>query len=140
MGSEFIPHSDSDTYLKVSGYLSTTNDIFTAPVNIPHGAVITKLVEYFYDNVATQALSVFLYRNDRIGGSSGTMALISVNTNLAGWRSAEDTTIAGATVDNDNYVYRVYVDFSASDADIRLGSIKIEYTVTNPLPQQSYEK
>lgn len=103
---------------------------FGAPVHLPHGAVITRLQATVIDNSAAEDVSVLLMRSDAellglatSGGTPGEVTLV-------------DSSITSATVANDNFAYSVLViwEDDAGTPTIHVGRIRIDYTISSPLP------
>ena len=133
-GAEFIQNDETDEYEKSIGALYSTTNTFTAPVHLPHGAKVTKIKVYFWDNVdLDNNLTVRLYRNN-MKMHEELMAKVTTEGANDSWRVGEDSSILYATIDNSQYAYRLYVNFGINSSDLRLGGVVIEYTVTNPLP------
>ncbi len=109
-----------------------------APVHLPHGAKVTKIVGYWDDEHADQNFTVSLQRRVAARNfTADTMAEVS-STGAGGVGSATDTTIVSATIDNVDYVYFVTAlipkaDLNASPAVFhQLHAVVIEYTTTEP--------
>ncbi len=132
-GYGFIPNNETDTYAKASGVLSTTDDSFSSPVDFPNGAIITGMTVDYYNNVPDENMNFALARSNN-KSTTETIASIVPTTNLGSWREASATSISNAIIDNSQYSYYIFVNFSASSADMRLGGVTISYTVDNPLP------
>ena len=91
----------ADHYLTVS---AGTEDL-VAPVNLPHGARIQRVIVYGSETGDTW----YLRRVKLSTGSDGAeMATAAINT--------EDTSISYGTIDNQNYCYYIYVG-SVDNAD-----------------------
>jgi hypothetical protein len=110
-------------------------DEIAAPINLPHGAVITEVTIHYMDNHADD-LKVMIMRKSFSAGSEEIVswessgAFSSVNT----W-SFTDFKGKG-TIDLENFTYRVVVDFdldkdekvdSPEEAKQRLYGIRIKY-------------
>ncbi|MFH2105418.1 MAG: hypothetical protein ABII72_04270 [Parcubacteria group bacterium] len=130
--SELIPGDEADTYSKGSGCLTSTDDVFTAPVNLPQGATVTNLTTNYTDTDAVNNFSVNLIRSSN--GTDETMATATTSGSTAGWRTAEDATIIGAAVDNSAYSYRLQNTAMNAGATHSLCAIEVTYTTTSPLP------
>lgn len=89
-------NADGEQYITANG-----NGIsLAAPVNLPHGAVITGCI--VYGNAAATAETWELVRLDHTGTVSPRMATANIGT--------ADTSISQATVDNNNYFYSLVTD------------------------------
>ena len=116
-----------------SGCLTSTTDNFSAPVNLPQGAVVTKLTVNYTDNAATD-FAVDLKRS--VNGTDEEMASVVTSGASSAYQSGEDSSIIGAAIDNSQYGYRLEIADDAMDDLINhvVCNIEIAYTVTNPLP------
>lgn len=112
--------------------LTFTQSAF-APVHLPQGATITALRVNGEDD-ASNSFTVFLFRRDLNGAGGGTVASVTSNTNSPGDRVFSDTTISAPVVDNANFLYFVKVEIEpTSIGTLLVRSVRIEYTVTNPV-------
>lgn len=104
---------------------------FVAPVHLPNGATVTKVVVYFYDDSSdgSDYVWVWLGRNEHDNDFS-TMAYV-FSTDV-GDGSNHDDTIDYATIDNSQYSYFLELDLH-STAVVAYGVI-IEYTYSASLP------
>jgi len=125
------------TALSVYGSSVAQFDYWYAPVNLPHGAVVTEFRARVYDDYNQTAWSDQMYvQLWRLYGGGGSN-LASVMTPL-GFKSPDyveltDSSINYATIDNQNYVYYVYGRTTVYDSH-RLSHVWITYTITEPLP------
>ena len=106
-----------------------------APVQLPHGALITNATFYFYDN-DNQYLSFFLRRTNQtirtmldyetLGGINN-----SPGTDMPGYTNISFTSINYATVDNNNYHYYIELNIPASSDGygFRFHYAQIEYSI-----------
>lgn len=104
---------------------------FVAPVNLPHGAVITSFRVYWYRSAGTG--SAILKRANYVGGD-WTMA--TANTSGTGNHSTEDTSIDYETINNSGYSYSIVIDCFPSGAagDVLFYGAVITFTIVKPLP------
>jgi hypothetical protein len=113
---------------------STTTALnMVAGVDLPDGAVVNKLVLYYYDNSASD-LYAALYRAPLSGGTNQLMAMIdSSGTPL--YSHTEVTTIYYDTIDNMSYSYYVTMNFPVStSANLRFTGFRIDYGYPSYLP------
>lgn len=102
--------------------------VMTAPVNLPHGALVTAVKFHFYDNSASN-LTLELDRMPLPGGSYVGMAS-AITSGTPGYSSLTDTTIASATVDNTTGALLIYVYCDAwDDSNLRIMGVTITYTI-----------
>jgi hypothetical protein len=111
---------------------ASSNSIFFAPVNLPHGATVTKVTLYFYDPEDGPNGTLTLERVDG-SGSSGTLALVATSGYASYVWSWSDDIIANATIDNSQYIYFLRWDCPAG-LGIQLRSVFIEYSFQTSLP------
>ena len=92
----------------------TTNAAITAvwaPINLPHGAIITEIVVYGNDATNTWVM----YRNEILNGAQGSMGGANINT--------KDTTLSHTTIDNTAYSYTIKVTGMAATDEINCAII-----------------
>jgi hypothetical protein len=104
----------------------------TAPINLPNGAVITKITAYFYDISSTQDLNVNFSVQLSGGGFISLLPVIS-STGSSGGQSVPYTLPTPLIIDNISYSYSILCFPSTgnwTNGDINLRNIKIEYRLT----------
>ncbi|WP_185152498.1 hypothetical protein, partial [Fulvivirga aurantia] len=124
-------------------------DQIIAPVHLPHNAELVEVTIYYMD-FSGGDLSVDLFRKSYIGGSQSLFGSSWSSTGSSGAvQSATISTISNGTIDNENYTYRLIVDFNFTgtvdapgDAEHRIYGVKFKYTqpgniVTGPGPYQT---
>jgi hypothetical protein len=104
------------------------SDNYVAPVQLPHGATVTKLTFHWWDSSEDDG-SCSLYRIDLAGGESQ-MATAFTSGSSATPDSSEDSTINLAIVDNSQYAYYLWLHLPTSVV-AAYGAV-IEYTVAEP--------
>lgn len=136
MGDSF--HSASnDPFIASTGnggaYLTNTGTGWlVAPIQIPHGATVTKVRFYFNDSHPGADVSISLTR--RNNGGAGFFFMTDFNT--AGFNGSylvgEDSTITGAVIDNSLYSYqlRAWCPNWPGDSTLAIQSVVVEYTTT----------
>lgn len=108
---------------------NATSEYYYAPVQLPHGATVTKMTFYWYDSSSSNNGEAILYQNNLAGMGLG-MAVVNTSGDGGGGSSYDDT-IAHATIDNSQYAY--YVRWHLPDSnDVRGRGVVIEYTYTGP--------
>lgn len=115
---------------------STEQAIAIAPVNLPHGAIVTSFRVYWYRADALSSGLCRLSRHTFAGGSGSEMAAADSNAST-GYHNVTDTTISDATIDNTTYIYNLKAWINPNDDanDVQLnGLCLITYTITEPLP------
>lgn len=121
-----------------SGFLhnphQTEYSYMGAPLNLPHGATITKLTLYYYDN-STKNLSIML--KAQADNFQATMASIYTSGQSSSYQNISDTTIYFdfATVDNQSYSYFLDLAFEpGGSTNLMLTNVRIDYEYSSNLP------
>jgi len=113
----------------------TTPAAFAAPLSLPHGATVTKLVAYYYD-YADVGLTVTLERAHLDSSSYDTMA--SVTSTGQGYNHGEDASIDYAQIDLQSYTYYAYltipVPVGGEQTDLTLVGIRVDYEYPGYVP------
>ena len=125
-GEGFLP-ANNVNYGNSAGmggaYLYSGSGAMAAPVHLPHGAVVTALKVFFYDN-STSNLDASLARIPLASGAYYHMADVG-SSGISEWGNKTDTTISYATVDNsqNSYHIRVYCSSWAGSALRIMGAV-----------------
>lgn len=118
--SAFIPQTDETDYVSYDGGLRKGADagsvLFIAPVSLPHGVTVTKLIHYGFRNHADAILDLQLRRMTNEGGVNAMADVLADWTD--GDNSKEDTSIANAVVNNANYSYCLYLKIQPYDYNV----------------------
>jgi hypothetical protein len=130
----FTPQEEIVCYWKSPGRLllspdTTASDAgFQAPVQLPHGATVTKITFYWHDSDPNECISLDLARTTMAGGwlTMGSAA----STGSAGDGSSYDDSISDATIDNSQYGYVLHIEIPANFYELEAHSAFIEYTFT----------
>lgn len=155
----FDPSDRETDFLRVDGHIhyrfqgATTTGVFKAPVHLPHGATITKLTVYYFDNFEVtggdgSTVYITSIQGDlrRMGNGADdceselVAATLSAGTfgfPLESVKYAVDSaSVAQPVVDNDSYQYWVEVDFSVNQASsaLRFYGATIDYTQDTVAP------
>jgi len=120
----FQPEIEGYNYTNTGNalYMNSGSGIFIAPLQLPHGATVTKVKLNFYDgNVSA---NIFLYLIRSASGSFNLMATILSNDN--GLDSVETTLIEESGIDNETYSY--YLQAAIGSGSIYLCDVIIEFT------------
>jgi hypothetical protein len=128
----FQPEVDGYDYLithQISNF-NNTSQYWVAPVQLPQGAMVTKITFYWYDRSFYNA-SLRLDRHNRTISSYSVMAE-AWSSDDTGDGSTEDTSIDYAVIDNTQYNYWVWVHLPRTAT--RLYGVTIEYTYPVSLP------
>ncbi|MBA2250966.1 MAG: hypothetical protein H0W12_12340 [Chitinophagaceae bacterium] len=105
----------------------------TAPVNLPHGATITKVTAHFLDNSVTQNLNAYLYDYAPVGGGFFPIATLST-VGSSGYQAVSQTISPGILVDNSSRTYLVIVNNDVgiwNGFDLIIRAVVIEYTISD---------
>jgi hypothetical protein len=128
----FSPLDDNYMYTNSGNTLDPTDmssQYYYAPVQLPHGATVTKIEFYWSDLSGDYNGHCYLYRNDMQAGGD---TLGTVDTSgSSGVGSSETTTITNPTVDNSQYAYYLGWDLDGG-GDVEGYGVVIEYTITEP--------
>ena len=131
----FVPqyNYDAETYNggSIVRTLSGSYDIFNAPVQLPHGATVTKMTVYWYDNYAGDNGTIALRRSSF---SLFPLTMAEVTTSGSGGNgSGVDSTIDYAQIDNSQYTYYLTAQLPTDGTDyVGLYGVVIEYTIDQP--------
>ncbi len=107
--------------------VNDTSDFYFAPVQLPHGATVTKLTFYWFDT--TSATGSATLRRSPHDGSYSIMAG-ALTSGSAGNGSSYDGAIDFATIDNTSYAY--YLLWDLPNSFVWGYHVVIEYTFTGP--------
>ena len=115
-GIAFMQYEADDSRGFTGGRLdnSTGTTQQTAPVDLPHGAVVTACVVYGNDTGKTWTLN---RANNNAGETIAAMATAAFNT--------EDSSISNATIDNETYTYFLHTNCGTGDD---IDGARITYT------------
>ncbi|MFZ4572877.1 MAG: hypothetical protein ACOYN0_00685 [Phycisphaerales bacterium] len=108
-----------------------------APVHLPHGAVVTSMTIFVIDGSVLTNVSVNLLRRTPTNvDPGGTVASVSSSGSDSSIRSFVDSTISGATINNDTSMYYVSATFPPGASlyidNPNLTGVRINYTTTTP--------
>ena len=138
--TDFIPENSEATYDIPSGwYLHAQSGSqerhFYAPVHLPHNAVISSVIVFYYDN-DSGSISFSMKRNNLYADHQD-----KFEQTLCSWESTgaeamakshKISPIAYSTVNNGGYIYRLDIYFSSETAGdlLSIGGVKIIYSTT----------
>lgn len=127
----FQPGLDGYDYALDNNLLinSPTFQSWLAPVQLPHGATITKMTFYWSDNNETSDIRVDLYQGSWDSQESTPLATLISHGN-SGWGSTQATKFTLPIVDSgEHYYLKATVRTSTA-----LSGVVIEYTYRTSLP------
>ena len=111
-----------------------TDYYYEAAVNLPHGAKITKVVVYYYDNSSTDIWIVLaaLSTDDGSLWNPASLMTSGADTTL---RVVEDSTISPDVIDNQSIAYWIEVGIPGNQGtNLMLRGIRIDYDYPVSLP------
>lgn len=122
------------TYSLIKNRAVLGNQTFLAPVNLPHGAVVTAIAMYYYRDDSLSSIASWLYRISATG-ISNEMAYVNGGS-IAGNATEEDTSILLSTIDNLSYTYCIVLTIAPNNSvdDCYAYGFRITYTIQEPLP------
>jgi hypothetical protein len=130
--SDFVPAQPANTGLDcyigwhLYNYSGATYRHFFAPVHLPQGAQVTSVVVYYEDD-STGYISVELERRNMYSLTVQEMADWDTTGDVSGLRNYKIQPILYWTINNEGYVYFVYLYFSDTGSDLTIYGIKINY-------------
>ena len=134
-GSAFRPRVSTASFTIYGSTLVSINApvIYYAPVFLPHGATINKLVLYYSDTDATLNIEANLYRVPLPWSAMSELAIIQSSGSSTTKIYSETTTINNPVVDNQGYGYYVRLYLPASD-HLGVDGFRIDYSFPTNLP------
>ncbi len=112
----------------------TVPGVYLAPVSLPHGATVTKVVLYYYDASDFSTIDAFLVRRPLSGGVFSDMAVL-VSSMQCGACNVSDITISNALVNLQDYAYYLEVELATSEGSAKtLVGMRVDYRYPNYLP------
>ena len=120
-------YEESNIELCSSGYA----DMYSTPVQLPNGAIITKMTIYWSDLDSIVNAMFSLGRTQANGENTVEMAYVE-STGSSGPGSSLDTSINYATIDNSQYTYYLNAIFVWPEYDLCVRSALIEYDFSGP--------
>ena len=134
--SAFRPRYSSTEYQLVGPRLYTISGSFyyDAPLDLPNGADVTRLVIYYTDNDAAEDFSAEIWRVP-MPGRSGEKVSDTVSSSGASADASfvETTSILLPTVDLEGYAYYIRLTLPAS-GDLEVNGFRVDYTYDSMLP------
>lgn len=136
--TQSVGRTEPQRVLRVDGQIRG-DMISSAAVLLPHGAVVTELRAWVDDSSPDTNVRVDLMRRTLATGDAGIMATVESSGVQAGIVQLLDSTVAGASVDNQNHAYYLSAGWdvfgtSALADRTKLYAVRITYTVTSPGP------
>jgi hypothetical protein len=137
-GVDFRTTSITDNYQLATaqgyGWMNNGTNPVLAPVHLPHGAVITSMVVYFFDSHVTQNLVVRLRVGHGFSSISDQMAEV-ISSGTPGNTLLIDNSILFSQVNNAGNFYFITAESSTgtwTDAGLVINQVQINYTLSGP--------
>jgi len=129
-GTVYISGTSTGNSRYFSGGVAGTVQEMFADVQLPNGAVVTKVDFNVLDNDATYNVSGNFVRKT-LGGST-IRSIQATTTTTAGATGAQDISASGLSITIDNSLYAYYLIFNTyqNTSDLRIMGVLITYTVT----------
>jgi hypothetical protein len=132
-GDKFMPRDSGTTYGKSWGiggsYITSGDGAMVASVHLPHGATLTKMKAYFYDEGGTENLEITLLMPCFEGGY---IPLASVDSSgISGY--GNKSVSFSHTVNNQDNSYQLFVyseDWATAGGNLRIMGVVITYTLS----------
>lgn len=129
-GLGFQPYPNGTAPIAFSGRSvynpDTVTHYYEMPVSLPHGAVITQLSIWVYDNDATYDMWATIAKMGQDDSYVQQVGYIASSSASTARRSFVDTTMVDPAVDLQNYAYWIEIGMPASNS-VQLISIRIDY-------------
>lgn len=139
-GSEFIPDvvsRESAGFLRADEAGATGYGFgipFFAPVDLPHGAVVTQLQVFAIDERPTD-ITVTLGRTELATGGTAAMATVGTTGSSSSVQSPFWNNVVWSTILNDTHAYWLKANLdSFGEFRHKIIGVRITYTVTQPSP------
>jgi hypothetical protein len=132
----FKPHSQDEQYMYYGQALynpGASVALYFTPVSLPHGATITKLVMYYFDNAAAdlEVSLVIIPLDSALGGDY--MATVKSSGAEMGDRYGESTAISYPIIDQQLNSYAIQVMLPPT-SDVMLIAVRVDFAYQNQLP------
>lgn len=116
-------------------YNPMTSQLFLiAPVNLPHGSIVNKVVLYYYEYTASYPMTAILTRKSLDGQSLQNMCYINTTT-ISGYGNISAPVIWYETIDNLNYSYFIQVAMPGNQGNLlQFTGLRIDYGYPSYLP------
>lgn len=112
--------------------MGATSASFGAPVYLPNGCTVKKMVVYYSDNEASLDMDVYLVGIEMVSGTFYHMASVTSSGTTPGYGYMEDTSVTNAVVDNQSRVYSLEVLMPGTTA-LSVLAVRIDYEFSSSL-------
>ncbi len=124
----FEEHSNAYDFTKaMTLHLNNGSGHFRAPLHLPHGSTIRKIVLVCKDNSAGNDISLILYRTKRTTASITPLATVYSSGSDSAWRNFSSASVWKRTVNNKMYAYFLKVYLPGPDPDFYLAQAHVFY-------------
>lgn len=111
----FVPHEDDGSFANcfpnTFAWSGVGDSRFYAMVNLPQGAMVSRLTYHFWRGAPTVETRADLFRQPVPATTTRTaMATVISTSSDSGHTSRSDSSISNATIDNENFTYYMEVD------------------------------
>lgn len=128
--ASFVMETNTVGYFNSGGTLYITSggpQYLRAPISLPSGVKVTKIVLVCRDNDAVWDIRCWLHRMSNDFTTNGPIAEVASSSASASWRSFTAST--SLTLDTANYLYILNIRMNeAADGSSALSHVKIYYT------------
>jgi len=107
--------------------INGSSDYYYAPVQLPHGATVTRMTFHWYDT--SSAVGNAYLRRSSMDATWNTMPN-AITSGIGGAGSSFDDDILNATIDNSQYAY--YLHWILPGTTVHGYGVVIQYTYTGP--------
>jgi hypothetical protein len=131
----FRPRSSSTEYQLNGPRLRTTSapNSYDAPLDLPNGAQIKRLVMYFTDDDPGEDFSAEIWRVPLPGRSGEQVSETVISSGTPGMTFLETTDILRPEVDLEGYAYYIRLSLPASN-DLEINGLRVDYTYDVDMP------
>ena len=138
--SSFVPNGLNNNMSISHDYITNAgddvgSDFVSAPVNLPDGAIITGVTFYYIDNSAGTSMT-FDVISTNLSTFVGSLSTSYTTSGASASVRTQSITGLSLVVDNSlrHYSVRGYWGGSAPTDDLKLGAVRIDYTIATVLP------
>jgi len=128
--ASFQPYPNGYDYVNdgMQIYMNAGSGYFVAPLQLPHGATVTKITFYFYDEdpILDNYVFIVLFRNIFYYSDQ----LVSIVSTDVGLDSVSETTISYSIIDNSQYSYFITLYLGSNSVIFYNAFIEFTYPVT----------
>jgi hypothetical protein len=138
----FRPESHTYQYEITSGWirnLDGDSDYYHAPLALPDGVTVTKIVFYWKDGSSSEDGYCSLWRSFLSGGRGLGMATADTSGDAGESSSSEGAGVPPSVIDNSQYAYGLTVYLPDSSVEAFGVIVEYAYTVSLPLTLRNFQ-